>query len=604
MDASVKDLHEWLDELAAAGELVEVTAPVSAVLEIPEIHRRVIATGGPALLFRNVEGADFPLVINLFGTPERVMRAFGRRPFELVEELAKLPEELMPPRLSTLWKHRGLLSSLARIGTSRRGRAPVCEVVQSPPRLTRLPATHSWPRDGGRVLTLPLVYTEHPETAVSNLGIYRMQIFDDERTGMHMQIGKGGGFHLSAAEELDRPLPVNIHLGGPPALMLAAVAPLPENVPEMLLASMLARQRLAVSKNPSGPLPVFSDAELVLVGELRPGERHAEGPFGDHYGYYSEQHDYPLFRCRALLHRKDAIFPATAVGKPRQEDYYLGNYVQELLAPLIRLVMPGVRDLWSYGETGFHCLTAAVVRERYKREAMVSAFRILGEGQLSLTKFLLALDRPVDLRDFRAVLTHVLERTDLRTDLFVLGNLSMDSLDYAGPRICEGGKGVLLGLGEPKRRLPTDFSGSPPPEVRNVEVFAPGCLVLDAEGAADDVELARAIARHAAFADWQLLVLCDDAKWAARSDINFLWTTFTRFDPAADLHASKAELQHSHPIFCAPLLIDARMKPGYPEELFCDEETAERVDRRWKEYFPRGLEMGNSALAHLSGPPA
>jgi UbiD family decarboxylase len=596
------DLRAFLAALERSGELVRVAAEVDRDLELAEIHRRVIAAGGPALLFERVTGSPYRVAANLFGTAARVERAFGPRPAALLAEVARLPHELLPPTLGKVWEKRGLFRDLARVGLKRRA-GPVLERVDAPPRLTALPATKSWPRDGGRFLTLPLVYTEHPETGQSNLGMYRIQIHDDERTGLHVQIGKGGGFHLAAAEALGRPLPVVINAGGPPAAILAAIAPLPENVPEMLLASLVLGGRLGVARTEHSPLPVLADAELALVGEVAPGARRPEGPFGDHYGYYSEAHDYPLFRCRAILHRRDAILPITVVGKPRQEDFFLGDHLQELLAPLMPLAMPGVRDLWSYGETGYHSLAAAVVHERYKREAMASAFRILGEGQLSLTKFLIAVDRPIDLRDFRGVLAHVLARADFRTDLFLFANLSMDSLDYAGPTINQGSKGVLLGLGEPVRDLPVAFTGAPPSEVRRVEVFAPGCLVVEGPpyaGAGADPGAPARLAAAPAFAEWPLLVVTDDARRAARSVMNFLWTTFTRFDPAADVHAAKVELVHNHASFTPPVAIDARMKPWYPAELFCDPETAARVERRWREYFPGGgAEMGDSDRAHL-----
>ena len=231
---------------------------------------------------------------------------------------------------------------------------------------------------------------------------------------------------------------------------------------------------------------------------------------------------------------------------------------------------------------------------------MASAFRILGEGQLSLTKFLLLVNEPVDLHDFRAVLTHVLERADFRTDLFTFANLSMDSLDYAGPRINEGSKGVLLGIGAPVRKLPAEFRGTPGAGVRKVKVFSAGCLVVEGPRFAEERDFAERIARDPAFADWPLLVLGNDAERHARSAMNFLWSTFTRFDPARDIHAAKVEIVANHPAFTPPTVIDARSKPGYPEELFCDDETARKVDRRWKEYFPgRKVEMGDSGRASL-----
>ena len=401
------------------------------------------------------------------------------------------------------------------------------------------------------------------------------------------------------AEAAGRPLPVNVLLGGPPALMLAAIAPLPENVPELLLASLVLGKRLGLARNPAGPLPLVGSAEFALVGEVPPAERAPEGPFGDHYGYYSLRHDYPVFHCRALFHRKDAVFPATVVGKPRQEDFYLGDFLQELLSPVFPRVMPQVTDLWSYGETGYHSLAAAVVKQRYKREAMAAAFRILGEGQLSLTKFLLVLDRPADLRDFPRVLEHVLERADFRTDLYLFANLSMDTLDYTGPVVNEGSKGVLLGVGEPVRTLPREFTGAPPAGFGEVRTFCGGCLVAAGPPAAREPDAAARAAAHPAFAGWPLVVVVDDAAQAVRSPARFLWTTFTRFEPAADIHAARVELARGHAVFTPPVVIDARLKPDFPDELFCDPETADTVTRRWKEYFPGGMDMGDSDRADL-----
>jgi UbiD family decarboxylase len=594
-----RDLRAFLDILRREGLLVEVSCPVDPDLELAEVHRRVIAAGGPALLFRSVKGSQFPVVTNLFGSSERIELAFGTRPRELIERAARLPEELMPPSLGKLWAQRDFFWTLSKVGMRRGARASVTEVVDDPPHVLALPALKTWPRDGGRFITLPLVYTQHPSTHGPNLGMYRMQLFDDATCGMHMQIGKGGGFHLAEAEARGVDLPVNVFVGGAPALILGAVAPLPENVPELLLSSLVLGERVRLADNPKGPLPLVADAEFALVGDVPARVRRPEGPFGDHYGYYSETHDYPVMRVRASMHRRDAIWPATVVGKPRQEDFWLGDFLQELLSPLFPVVMPSVRDLWSYGETGYHSLSAAIVRERYRREAMMSAFRILGEGQLSLTKFLLLTNQPVDLRDFKATLAHVLARADFRTDLFVFANLSMDSLDYAGPRINEGGKGVLLGTGDPVRVLKTVFEGAPRAGVRKVRVFCPGCLVVEGPRFEQDRGAPARIAQDLAFADWPLLVLSDDADRHVRSTMNFLWSTFTRFDPAGDIHAARTELVANHASFTMPVVIDARMKPSYPVELSCDASTAALVTKRWKEYFPSGMEMGDSQRGHL-----
>jgi 3-polyprenyl-4-hydroxybenzoate decarboxylase len=419
---------------------------------------------------------------------------------------------------------------------------------------------------------------------------------------MHWQIGKGGGFHYQLAESRGKALPVSVFIGGPPALILSAVAPLPENVPELMLASLIAGQRLPLSTAPGGhPHPLVANAEFALMGEVAPHERLPEGPFGDHYGYYSLRHDYPVFRVRHMSRRKDAIYPATVVGKPRQEDFFIGDLLQELLSPLFPLVMPGVRDLWSYGETGYHSLAGAVVRDRYAREAMASAFRILGEGQLSLTKFLIATDQPVDLKDFRATLEHLLARTHPETDLYVFSNLSMDTLDYTGPEVNRGSKGVWLGLGDPVRDLPGHFRPlmPPPPDVTDVRLFCRGCLVVGGRPYAEDPDAASRLAAHPAFAGWPLLVLTDEPVRAARSAVNFLWTTFTRFEPARDIHAAAIGLIRHHVTYTPPVMIDARLKPGFPAELFCAPDVAATVTRRWREYFPSGVEMGDSDRAHL-----
>jgi 3-polyprenyl-4-hydroxybenzoate decarboxylase len=420
---------------------------------------------------------------------------------------------------------------------------------------------------------------------------------------MHWQIGKGGGFHYARAEARNESLPLTVFLGGPPALILSAVAPLPENVPELMLASLIAGDRLAQVAAPNGhPHPLIAGAEFALMGEVAPMVRRPEGPFGDHYGYYSLQHDYPVFNVRQMAHRKDAIYPATVVGKPRQEDFYIGDLLQELLSPLFPLVMPAVEQLWSYGETGYHSLAGAVVKQRYKREAMATAFRILGEGQLSLTKFILLTDRAVNLKDFRATLEHVLARTNPQTDLYVFSNLSMDTLDYTGPVVNEGSKGVWLGLGDPVHELPRAFSPKTPPpaDVTDVRVFCGGCLVVGARPFADDPQAASRIAAHPAFAEWPLVVVSDEPARATRSEMNFLWTTFTRFEPAADIHSATYRVVRHHVAYETPIVIDARMKPWYPKELSCDPGTGAMVTARWQEYFPSAsVEMGDSERGHL-----
>jgi UbiD family decarboxylase len=583
------NLRSFLDLLRREKDLVTINTEVDPHLELAEVHRRVIERGGPAILFNRVKGSRYPVVTNLFGTPKRIELAFGSKPEKFVRELVSIAEALLPPRRSELWKHRSLVRDFLKLGTRTVSRGPVTEVIDRPGRLDELPVLTTWQEDGGPFITLPLVYTENPLTRKHNLGIYRMQVYDGQSAGLHWQIQKGGGFHYHAAEELNQPLPVTVFLGGPPALIISAIAPLPEDVPELILASLLSGGKLRMAKNPiAGGHRLVAEAEFALVGHAQPHERRLEGPFGDHYGYYSLQHDYPVFHCDAIAHRRDAIYPATVVGKPRQEDFFIGDYLQSLLSPLFPLVMPSVRDLWSYGETGFHSLAAAVVRERYAREALSAGFRILGEGQLALTKFLILTDISIDLHDFPRVLEHVLARVRWETDFFIFSNTSMDTLDYTSGKVNEGSKAILMGLGEPIRDLPREFCGELPGGVTRAEVFCGGCLVLEGASYADEPEQAARLAREAAFVEWPLVILHDDAG-VARSAIDFLWSTWTRFEPAGDIYAAETSVVRHHLAYRAPIVIDARKKPSLPDELIVRDDIAKLVDLRWREYFPAEL---------------
>lgn len=581
------NLRTFLDLLKREKEFITIEAEVDPYLEVAEIHRRVVEQGGPVLLFKRVKGRKYPVVTNLFGTERRIELAFGPKPAALVSELVQIADSLLPPRGSELWKHRSLAFDFLKLGTKNTRHAAVTEVVDQPARLDELPVLTTWQEDGGPFITLPLVYTENPLTKKHNLGIYRLQVYDAQSTGLHWQIQKGGGFHYTEAEALGRPLPVTVFLGGPPALILAAIAPLPEDVPELVLASLLAGEKIKMTRNPLGYAHrLAAEAEFALCGFAAPTERRPEGPFGDHYGYYSLRHDYPVFRVESVFHRSDAIYPATVVGKPRQEDFFIGDYLQQLLSPLFPLVMPGVRSLWTYGETGFHSLCAAVVRERYAREALVSGFRILGEGQLSLTKFLILTDTPQDLRDFPKLFEKVLARVNWETDLFIFSNVSMDTLDYTSGKVNEGSKAIMLGLGDPVRELPHEFRGALPRGVAEAEVFCGGCLVVEGEPYSVEPNQAARLARESVFAEWPLIVLHDDAR-VARSTTDFLWATWTRFEPARDIQAAKTELHRHHVTYCGPIVIDARVKPGYPAELVVRDDIAQLVDRRWREYFPQ-----------------
>lgn len=586
-----KNLRSFIRALRKEDDLIEIEAEVDPYLEIAEIHRRVIEEQGKALLFRNVKGSQFPVVTNLFGTAKRIEIGFGKRPQEFVKRAVEMIEVLLPPKPKKLWQFRDMAWTALKMGTRNTSRPPVLEAQQAKVNLDELPLLQLWHEDGGHFITLPLVYTESPSTGKHNLGIYRIQRYDQQTTGIHWQIHKGGGFHYFEAEQMNRALPINVFIGGPPAMILAAIAPLPEDVPELMLASLLNDGKIEMTKNPlENGLRLLSEAEFAISGRVPPKIRKPEGPFGDHYGYYSLEHDYPIIEVDAVYHRKDAIYPATVVGKPKQEDFFIGDYLQELLSPLFPVVMPAVLDLWSYGETGFHSLAAAVVKERYAREALGAGFRILGEGQLSLTKFLLLTDKPQDLRDFKSLFEHILGRVRWESDFFIFAQTSFDTLDYASGKINHGSKAMLVGVGDKKRDLAREFKGDLPPGVKRAEVYCGGCLVLEVEPFASDNEkdckdkLGRRIAECGKFDDFELVILHDSIEFA-RSTPKFLWATWTRFNPATDIYAKDVKIANNHISYSSPIVIDARLKPWFPKEVEVREDIRDLVNKRWGEYF-------------------
>ncbi len=586
-----KNLRTFIQILKEENEIIEIETEVDPYLEIAEIHRRVIDEQGKALFFKKVKGSKFSVVTNLFGTAKRIELGFGKAPQEFVKRAVELVEVLLPPKPKELWKYRDMAWTGLKLGTKNIKNAPVLEVVKKPANLEEIPLLQLWHEDGGHFVTLPLVYTESPSSGKHNLGMYRIQRYDEKTTGIHWQIHKGGGFHYFEAEKMNQSLPINIFIGGPPAMILAAIAPLPEDVPELMLASLLNDGKIKTAKNPlENGLRLLAEAEFVISGKVPPKIRKAEGPFGDHYGYYSLVHDYPIIEAEAVFHRKDAIYPATVVGKPRQEDFFIGDYLQELLSPLFPVVMPAVLDLWSYGETGFHSLAAAVVKERYAREALGAGFRILGEGQLSLTKFLLLTDKKQDLRDFKKLFEHILERVNWESDFFIFDRTSFDTLDYASGKINHGSKAMLVGVGDKKRDLKREYKNDLPHGVKKAEVYCGGCLVLEVEPYASDNEevydnkLGKRIAECGMFDDFEIVVLHDSIEFANSTD-KFLWATWTRFNPSTDIFAKKIKVVNNHISYKSPIVIDSRMKPWYPKEVEVRDDIKKLVDTRWKEYF-------------------
>jgi 4-hydroxybenzoate decarboxylase subunit C len=582
------NIRSYLDILKQEGELHVIDRQIDPCLELAEIQRRVVSRQGPALLFTNVKDTHFPVATNLFGTRRRIELAFGEEPFRFFKRVVEAVETLATPSLFALWNLRDLAGTALKLGTTTRRSGPVLERVMNPAQLTALPQIKSWPMDGGPFLTLPLVYTEHPASGKANLGMYRNQIFDDATAGMHFQIHRGIGFHYHEAEKRRQSLPATIFLGGPPALIMSAIAPLPENIPEAVLASLLQGGKLSIIRNAEiSSLPVVAEAEFAILGHIPPDVRRMEGPFGDHYGYYSLAHPFPVFQADRIYHRSNAIFPATVVGRPRQEDHYIGEYLQELFSPIYPLVMNGVQAVWAYDDAGVHPLAAAVVRERYHREAFMAALRILGEGQLSLTKFLMITDARLDLKQFRPLITHILERADFASDLFIFSPVSQDTLDYTSGNMNEGSKAILMGMGDKRFTLQAapkaDLKN---PIFRNQKVYAPGVLVVTGPAWQERDNSAQQLLEEEAVQPFRIVCLVDDTAECTRSDESFLWTIFTRFEPAADIYARQSRLERFHVQLSSPIAIDCRLKPWYPPLVQPLPETVTRVDALWPAVFP------------------
>lgn len=588
-----KDLRSFIEELEERGDLVRVTEEVDPNQEITVIQHRVLEAGGPALLFENVKGSPYRLVSNLYGTPERVGLVFGRSPVEMGEEFASLSQDLMPPTAWSIWGRRKTLFRGLQARMRNVSSGPVMETVSEPANLDQLPVLTCWPLDGGPFFTLPLVHTEDPESGSGNLGIYRLQRYGADATGMHWQIEKGGGIHFQKAVRAGKPLPISVMLGGPPALTFAAVAPLPEGIDERLLASLMMGTPLDVIKRDGTGHRIAAQSEFVIEGTVSAQDMRREGPFGDHLGHYSHSADFPVFRVDRVLARKNAIYPATVVGKPPQEDYFIGNALQEMCVPLLKMMKHGITDLWSYAQTGFHPLAALGVQQRYGREALKFALAVLGEGQLSLTKVLMVVDDDINVRDFKAVSREIRRYFDPMDGIHLLAPTAQDTLDFTGPAINFGSRLILLankGGRMPLRPAPE----SPPkasevhPAIRKLAALGEGVLMCQVDANWDRESVQEALSQHPVTRQYVLQVaVSEDVD--IDNEMMALWGWFTRFDPYLDLHPATREVYGNKLLFGLPILIDSTWKEGYRKPVEFDPDVESLVAKKWDRYgIPSG----------------
>ena len=613
-----RSLRSCVEALQTEGQAVVVDHPVDPHLEIAEIQRRLFRAGGPAVLFAKPKGSDFPVLVNLYGTERRVERIFA----DTLDRVRRLVELKLDPTAALrnparYW--RSPLDALTMLPKRVRNGPALTRSIP----LSRLPQVVSWPGDGGPFITLPAVYTEHPDrpgTKHSNLGMYRVQLAGnayeaDREVGLHYQLHRGIGVHHAAALARGEPLRVAIFVGGSPALPVSAVMPLPEGLSELTFAGALAGHRIPMIARKGRPA-IYADADFVIEGTVRPGSTKPEGPFGDHLGYYARQHDFPLLEVDHVWHREGAIWPVTVVGRPPQEDTLFGWLVHELTGPVIPTVLPGVSSVHAVDASGVHPLLLAVGSERYlpwKRsdrpaELLTQASAILGQGQLSLAKYLFIVnggEAPgLDAHDVEPFLAHLLARVDWARDCHFHTETTIDTLDYSGSGFNAGSKLVVAARGPERRSLARELPAavSLPDGFTNPRLCLPGVVAvqgprieprprLEATGDAAIWESARTIAWSADVARFTaaigpdhplrevpLLVIVDDSAFAAASLANFLWLTFTRSNPAVDVHGVGSSVVHKHWGCTGPLVIDARLKPHHAPPVEEDPTVTAAVD--------------------------
>lgn len=594
------NLEECIMDLEKHGHLVRIHEEVDPHLEMAAIHMKVYAAGGPALLFENVKGSKFRAVSNLFGTIERSKFIF-RETFASTQDVIALRNDPMKA-LKNPFKHVGT-------GLAAKTALPIKKTGALPPgfqeiQITDMPLIKHWKDDGGAFVTLPQVYSEDPEkpgVMNSNLGMYRVQLTGNEyemnkEVGIHYQIHRGIGIHQAKANKLGQPLKVSCFIGGPPAHTISAVMPLPEGMSELTFAGLLSGRHFRYSYVDG--YCISHDADFVITGEIHPGETKPEGPFGDHLGYYSLVHPFPVMRVHKVYAKQQAIYPFTVVGRPPQEDTSFGELIHELTGGAIRQEIPGVKEVHAVDAAGVHPLLFAIGSERYTpyqqvkqpAELLTIANRILGTGQLSLAKYLFIAaeeKEPLSTHRIEDFLTYILERIDLQRDIHFQTNTTIDTLDYSGTGLNTGSKVVFAAVGDKKR----DLCHEVPEALKDLPGYTPAKWIMPgivaiqgvpftsyAEVEQEMASLSDAIRERGSLPSCPMIILCDDSEFMSATVNNFLWATFTRSNPSHDIHGVNSRYEHKH-WGCDTVIIDARTKPHQAPPLIPDEEVERSIKR-------------------------
>ena len=596
-----KSLAECVADLEKHGHLLRIKEEVDPYLEMAAIHLRVYEEKGPALYFEKIKGSPFPAVSNLFGTLERSKFMF-RDSLANVEKLVSLRSDPIKA-LKSPFKYAGAgLTAISALPMKQQFSKSVFKKTT----ISQLPQIVNWPMDGGPFVTMPQVYTEDvnkPGIMNANLGMYRIQLggneyIQDKEIGLHYQIHRGIGIHQSKANAKGVPLKVSIFIGGPPSHPLAAVMPLPEGLSEMTFAGALGNRRFRYFYDAEG-FCLSADADFVITGTVYPQETKPEGPFGDHLGYYSLTHPFPLMKVHNVYHKEDAIWSFTVVGRPPQEDTSFGALIHEITGSALPQEIHGLKEVNAVDAAGVHPLLFAIGSERYTpylkgrrpQEILTIANHILGKNQLSLAKYVFIAAREdneeLNTHNIELFLQHILSRIDLTRDLHFHTQTTIDTLDYSGEGLNSGSKVVIAAAGEEKRVL----SAVLPQQLNLPESFTEpamvmaGILAITARLYTTAAEAAQNIAElNQSLKDQQLdgialIVICDDSKFTAATINNFVWVTFTRSNPATDINGIGAFIKDKHWGCTGPLIIDARKKPHHAPELIMDKDVEENIKR-------------------------
>lgn len=603
-----KSLAECVIDLEKHGHLIRIKEEVDPYLEMAAIHLRVYENNGPAIFFENVKGSPFPALSNLFGTLERSKFIF-RDTLPKVQQLVSLRNDPIKA-LKNPFKYAGsAMSALSALPL----KTPSAKNKFQKTSISKLPQIVNWPMDGGPFVTMPQVYTEdvsQPGVMNSNLGMYRIQLggndyIQDQEIGLHYQIHRGIGVHQSKANALGLPLKVSIFVGGPPSHPLAAVMPLPEGLSELTFAGALGDRRFRYFYDDEG-FCISADADFIITGTVYPNENKPEGPFGDHLGYYSLTHPFPLMKVHNVYHKKDAIWSFTVVGRPPQEDTSFGALIHEITGSAIPQEIHGLKEVHAVDAAGVHPLLFAIGSERYTpylkdrkpQEILTIANHILGKNQLSLAKYVLIAAREdnenLNTHYIAEFLTHILERIDFKRDIHFYTNTTIDTLDYSGDGLNSGSKVVIAAAGNKKRDLWDSFSGNltMAKGFSNPKIAIPGILILEgdqyqnAEKTAAEMALLNITLIDQDLAGLPLIVISDDADFTAKNIDNLVWITFTRSNPAADIYGINDFTVNKHWGCKGSLIIDARKKPHHAPELIKDSTVEKNIDRLAKKGMP------------------